>query len=130
VYTSVCPYHKDCFEGLAAGPGIERRWGIPGQKLPLDHPGWDLEAHYIACGLMSLAVTLSPKRIVVGGGVMQTPHLFPKVRLEFQQLLNGYVQHQAILTHIDDYIVPPALGQYSGVLGTLVLAENALKGMD
>lgn len=27
VYQGKCPYHKDCFEGLASGPAIEARWG-------------------------------------------------------------------------------------------------------
>ena len=68
---------------------------------------------------------LSPERIILGGGVMGQMHLFPMIRREVQALLNGYVQHSAILDHIDDYIVPPGLGTRSGILGAFALAEQA-----
>jgi fructokinase len=54
---------------------------------------------------------------------MAQAHLFPRVRHRFQELLNGYVQSPIILEQIDDYIVPPALGNRSGVLGAIALAE-------
>ena len=66
-----CPYHGDCFEGLASGPAMEKRWGTKAESLPPDHPAWDLEAHYIALALRSFICTLSPQRIILGGGVMQ-----------------------------------------------------------
>ena len=69
---------------------------------------------------------LSPERIILGGGVMGQTHLFPLIRSEVQALLNGYVQHDAILKGIDDYIVPPGLGTRSGILGAFALAEQAL----
>lgn len=118
-----CPFHGDCFEGLAAGPAIEKRWGQRGDSLPADHPAWDLEAHYIAQGLVSFICTLSPERIIIGGGVMQQPQLFPLVRKKVVQLLNGYLQIPAILQAIDLYIVPPALGGEAGVKGAIALAE-------
>jgi fructokinase len=121
-FPGACPYHGDCFEGLAAGPALEKRWGQRGETLPLDHPAWKLEAEYIAQALGSLICTLSPKRIVIGGGVMQHPELFPRVHRRVRELLNGYVQSPAILEHIDDYIVPPGLGVRSGSLGAIALA--------
>ncbi len=66
-----CPYHGDCFEGLASGPAMEKRWETKAESLPPDHPAWDLEAHYIALALRSFICTLSPQRIILGGGVMQ-----------------------------------------------------------
>lgn len=121
-----CPYHNDCLEGMACGPAMERRWGCPAEKLPPDHPAWPLEAHYLALGLVNFITTLSPQRIIMGGGVMKQAHLFPLIRQEVQRLLNGYVQAAEILTDIDRYIVPPALGGQAGVLGALVLAQEAL----
>jgi fructokinase len=121
-----CPYHGDCLEGMANGPAMERRWGQKAETLPADHPAWDLEATYLAHGLASLICTLSPQRIIMGGGVMQQPHLFPLVRAKTQALLNGYVQAPQILSDIEAYIVPPGLGSQSGMLGALVLAEHAL----
>ena len=124
-FDGVCPYHGDCLEGLATGPALEARWGQRGETLPPDHPAWPLEAHYLALGLVNLICTLSPQRIILGGGVMKERHLFPLIRAEVQDLLNGYVQAPEILDDIDDYIVPPALGGRAGVLGAIALAGSA-----
>jgi fructokinase len=120
-----CPYHGDCLEGMANGPAIEKRWGQRAETLPVDHPAWELEADYLAYGLASLVCALSPQRIIMGGGVMQQAHLFPLVRQKTQVLLNGYVQAPQVLEEIDQYIVPPGLGSQSGMLGAIVLAEQA-----
>jgi fructokinase len=123
-FPGACPFHNDCFEGLAAGPAINKRWGQPAETLPPHHPAWDLEAGYIAQAMKSVVCTLSPQRIVLGGGVMQQPHIFPLVRQKTVALLNGYVQSPAILEHIEDYIVAPGLGTHSGMLGALALAQQ------
>lgn len=118
-----CPFHGDCFEGLANGPAIQKRFGARGESIRDDEPFWDVEAGYIASALANYILTLSPKRIVLGGGVMAREYLFPKVRRKVQDLLNGYVVHPSILTDIDGYIVPPALGSRSGSLGAIALAQ-------
>jgi fructokinase len=123
-YPGSCPYHGDCLEGLAAGPALEERWGQRGETLPADHPAWPLEADYLAFGLVNMICVLSPQRIIIGGGVMQQPQLFPRVRRRVQELLNNYLPVPAILDHIDDYIVPPGLGDRAGVLGAMALAEH------
>jgi fructokinase len=122
-FPGICPYHGDCLEGLACGPAMQRRWNAPAATLPEDHPAWALEARYLALALVNLTVTLSPQRIILGGGVMQQPHLFKLVRKEFARLLNGYVQHPEVLDRLDDFIQPPGLGSRAGILGSLVLAE-------
>lgn len=124
-FEGICPYHKDCLEGLAAGPAIEARWGARGETLPEDHPAWELEAHYLALGLVNFITVLSPQRIIMGGGVMQDERLFPLIRQEVQSLLNGYIPAPEILAHIDEYIVPPALGGQAGVYGAIALAQLA-----
>lgn len=121
-FPGACPFHGDCLEGMAAGPALEKRWGQRAEHLPIDHPAWDLEAHYLAIGLVSLIVSLSPQKIILGGGVMQQSHLFSLVREKVVRYLNGYVQSPMILEKIDEYIVPPALGNRAGVLGALALA--------
>lgn len=125
-YGGYCPYHGDCWEGLAAGPALEGRWKVKGTELPPDHPAWELEAHYLALGLVNIITILSPQRIILGGGVMQQSHLFPLVRRKVQTLLNGYLQRAAITDDIDSYIVPPGLPGQSGVLGAIALAEMAV----
>lgn len=121
-FEGVCPFHGDCLEGLATGPAIQARWGVPGEELPEDHPAWPLEAHYLALGLMAIICILSPQRIIMGGGVMKRLFLFPMIRRELQELLNGYVQAPAITEKIDTTVVPPALGDRAGVLGAIALA--------
>src|SRR5207253_2111001 len=81
-FPGACPYHGDCLEGLASGPAMEARWKIPAHTMPLDHPGWVLEAHYLALGLSTWVCTLSPRRIILGGGVMQQSHIFALLRQE------------------------------------------------
>ena len=121
-----CPYHTDCFEGMATGPSIEKRWGSRGETLPLDHPAWPLEAHYIALALVNYILTLSPQRIILGGGVMEQRQLYPLIRSEVRSLLNNYVHTRQILEEIDAYIVPPVLGNRAGVLGAVALGYQAL----
>jgi fructokinase len=126
-YPGACPFHGDCLEGLAAGPALLGRWGRRAEELPPDHAAWRLEAHYLALGLTNLICTLSPQRIILGGGVMQQTGLFQMVRRNVQQLLNGYLQVPAILEQIDQYIVPAALGSRAGVLGAIALAKRAIR---
>ena len=123
-FPGICPYHGDCLEGMASGPAMRARWGEAAETLPVDHPAWALEAHYLALACVNFICTLSPQRIILGGGVMSQSQLFPLIRQETQSLLNGYVQSPVILQHIDTYIVPPALGGRAGVLGALALAEQ------
>jgi fructokinase len=125
-FAGVCPFHGDCLEGLATGPAIEARWGQRGETLPPDHPAWALEARYIALGVVNLVCILSPQRVILGGGVMQQAQLFPMIRSEVQQLLNGYVKAPAILERIEAYIVPPGLGSRAGVKGAIALAQETV----
>ena len=122
-----CPYHESCLEGLANGPAIEKRWGVSAKKLPEDHIAWEIEAEYLAQMCVNTVVLLSPKRIVLGGGVMHQLHLFPRIRRRTLELLGGYVAHPAILEQIDTFIVPPALGDNAGAVGSLLLAVNAIQ---
>ena len=118
-----CPYHKDCWEGLAAGPALQARWSIAGQELPSEHPGWELEVEYIAQAMQSIILTLSPQKIILGGGVMNHPGLIEKVRISARNFLNGYVDSPAIYEGIDQFIVAPELGNRAGVLGAIALAK-------
>jgi fructokinase len=110
-----CPYHGDCLEGLAAAPAIEARWAKLPHELPADHPGWELEAHYLALGIANLTCTLSPQRVVLGGGILRREELYPLVRAKVSALLNGYIEAPEI--------VPPGLGARAGVLGAIALAQ-------
>jgi fructokinase len=125
-FEGVCPFHGDCFEGLASGVAIEARWGQRSNTLPPGHLAWELETDYIAQALASYSFMLSPQRIIVGGGVGTVPHLLPKVQKKTRELINGYIQSDVILKHIESYIVSPGLGNRSGILGAIALAKEAL----
>lgn len=125
-YSGSCPYHGSCFEGLASGPAIAGRWGRPAEEL-YDRPEvWDLEAYYIAQALVSYIMTLSPERIILGGGVMHQENLFPLIREKTAEMLRGYIQTEQ-LRHMETYIVPASLDDDQGILGCLQLALSAAK---
>jgi fructokinase len=125
-FSGCCPFHENCFEGLASGTSINKRWNATPSHLPTDHPAWELEAHYLALGLMAIICIVSPQKILMGGGVMKHERLFPLVRKNVQRYLNGYLHIPAIVSDIDTYIQPPLLGDNTGVLGAFALAEQAL----
>ena len=127
-FGGICPYHGDCLQGLASGPAMEARWGKPGAELPLDHPAWKMEAHYLALAVHNYICTFSPNRIILGGGVMHQKHLFPLIHEEVKKLLNGYIRLSMILERIDEYIVPPGLADRAGVFGAIALAKQAGEG--
>lgn len=117
-----CPYHKGCLEGVASGPAMEKRWGRSARQLPPDHPAWALEAHYLAQMCMNLMMTVSPEKIILGGGVMGQEHLFPLIRKELVQLVNGYIP---CVEDGKKLVVPPVCYPDSGLIGSLLLAKNA-----
>lgn len=115
-FIGVCPFHRDCLEGLASGPAIETRWQQSARDLPFDHPAWHLEAYYLAQGLYSLQTTLATEVFVLGGGVAQAPGLLESIQSEFECLNHGYFESLA-------RIAPAALGQRAGIIGALLLCR-------
>jgi len=108
---------------------MELRWGQQPETLPGNHPAWALEASYLAMGVGNIICTLSPQRIILGGGVMEQPELLAMVQRRVQELLNGYIQAPHILEGIEQYIVRPLLGKKSGVLGAIALASQFNNGI-
>ncbi|MBB6283651.1 ROK family protein [Geobacillus subterraneus] len=126
-FAGICPYHGDCLEGMASGPAIERRWGKKGAELADRDEVWELEAFYLAQAIANYILVLSPEKVIVGGGVMKQTHVLPLVRRYVQERLGGYIQHEAVLQHIDQYIVLPGLGDNAGISGALALAAAAME---
>ena len=124
-YSGKCPYHGCCFEGLASGPAIEERWGKKAELLADVTEVWELESYYIAQAITNYILTYSPQKIILWGGVMHQNQLFEQIRTKVKEVLNGYVQHQAVTEKIADYIVPPALGDNPGILGAIQLGVLA-----
>lgn len=124
-YAGKCPYHGDCLEGLASGPAIEERWGKKGQALAKKDEVWELEGYYLAQALAQYILILSPEKIILGGGVMKQKQAFSYACKYVKEILNGYVSFPEISSKIDDYIVPPKLGDNAGIIGALLLARSA-----
>lgn len=127
-FQGICPFHKNCFEGMASGPAIEARYGKKADWLSAVPLVWDIEAYYIGQALCNIILTLSPERIILGGGVMHQVQLFPLIRKEVKRQLNGYLKTKE-LEDMDNYIIPASLNDNQGILGCLQLAINAKKGM-
>jgi fructokinase len=123
-FPGACPYHGNCWEGLASGRAIEARWGKPAAELT-DEAVWELEARYLALGLVSVICVLSPERVVMGGGVMNQAGLLERVHREIVRLMNGYLDAPLLGDGIAGLVTAPALGPRAGVLGALALAESA-----
>ncbi len=119
-FEGVCPFHGDCLEGMASGPAIERRWGVPASELPTDHPAWEFEAHYVAHGVLALLAIVSPERVVIGGGVSQAPGFHARVETKLRSLGAGYFP----MPEDGSMIVPAVFGQEAGIRGALMLAEK------
>jgi fructokinase len=126
-FDGACPIHGDCWEGLASGAALAARWGIPAEQLPADHPGWELEARYLAFGILSIVCTVSPHRVIAGGGVFDHPALIAMVRTQVRELLGGYLETPLLLDDIDRYLVAPELGDDAGVLGAIAMAKLAVR---
>lgn len=123
-YEGNCPFHKNCFEGLASGPAMKNRWGKSPEDLNKDHKAWDLEAQYISFALINYIFTFSPERIIIGGGIMEQKKLLPLILTRVKKMLNNYIHMEEITDNIEKYIVLPSLGKKAGILGALVLAKK------
>ncbi|MBQ8148610.1 MAG: ROK family protein [Lachnospiraceae bacterium] len=123
---SVCPYHKNCLEGLAAGPSIEKRWGTKAVNLVDKAEVWELESDYLAQAIVNFILTVSPQRIILGGGVMHQEQLFPLIRRKVIEKMNGYIRTPE-MADMEHYIVPASLQGDQGIMGCVRLAELALQ---
>lgn len=121
-FEGVCPYHKNCLEGLAAGPSIEKRYGVKAENLDSNHKIWGILAYYLAQALVNYTLILRPEKIILGGGVMNQASMLDLVKEEFSLLLANYIE----TPDLDSYIVRPSLGNNVGIAGGLILAHQIL----
>ena len=125
-YRGKCPFHENCLEGLASGPAIEGRYGVPAVELAEREDVWEMEAYYIAQAVTNYILTYSPQKIVLWGGVMHQNQLFAMVRKNVKEFLGGYVQSPLLQGDLKDYIVAPELGENPGILGAIGLGLREL----
>jgi fructokinase len=122
-FAGSCPYHRDCVEGLAAGPSLEARFGNRTADVPPTDPVWDSVAYAIAQLCHAIVCAAAPRAITIGGGVIDNqPHLLERVERMLVESLNGYMQ----LPQGERYLRAPALGTNAGPLGSIALAMTAL----
>lgn len=126
-FEGVCPYHGNCFEGMASGPSIEKRYGRKASELKDNVLVWEIESYYIAEAIANYICMYSPDKIILWGGVMHQEQLFDMVRQQVKKMLNGYISADILLnTDLSEYIIKPALGEDPGILGALQLGIEAL----
>lgn len=125
-YTGHCPYHPNCLEGLASGPAIEERFGVKAAELPGDSLAWEIESFYLAQALVDFTLVYSPKRIVLGGGVMHQKQLFPKIREKYREMLNHYVDTPYV-KDLNNYIVPYSLDDNQGIMGCIRIGLDEME---
>ena len=125
-YTGRCPYHPNCLEGLASGPAIEERFGVKAAELPGDSLAWEIESFYLAQALVDFTLVYSPKRIVLGGGVMHQKQLFPKIREKYREMLNHYVDTPYV-KDLNNYIVPYSLDDNQGIMGCIRIGLDEME---
>jgi fructokinase len=127
-FAGICPFHRTCLEGMASGPAIEARWGRPADRLDdREDAAVALEARYLGTAIANIVLVLSPRRVVLGGGVMGMTGLLDATRSVLVETLNGYVDVPEIIDRPSDYLVAPGLEARSGVVGALELARRALR---
>lgn len=125
-YAGRCPYHGNCLEGLASGPAIEERFGRKAKEFPVDSVAWEIESYYLAQALVDFTLTYSPKRIVLGGGVMHQKQLFAMIREKYKKMLNHYVDTPYV-RDLDNYIVPYSLNDDQGIMGCIRIGLDEMK---
>jgi len=119
-----CPFHGNrCVEGMASGPSLQARTGIPGEKLTRDNKVFTYAAYYVAQMLFNVYMTSRPDVMIVGGSVLNAKDLI-KVRKFFNDFNDNYVA----TPKLTDLIVGPAVANNgSAILGGFELAKTILK---
>ncbi|MDJ0919880.1 MAG: ROK family protein [Henriciella sp.] len=118
-FKGICPFHGDCLEGLASAKALTARFGDP-TKLPPDHIGWEIVADYLAQACYALYLATRLDVIVLGGGLMQAPHLLSMVRQAVVAMDNSYLG--LIEPAVEALIQPAGLGDDAGAWGGAALA--------
>lgn len=121
-FAGVCPFHRDCLEGLASGPAIVARWNEPMSALAHDAQACGIIGSYLGQMAATMVLMLTPEKIVFGGGVMGDGALLPWIRQSAREQLGGYMTHPRLAGTLEDFITAPALQDRSGIRGAVLLA--------
>ncbi|MDP9374339.1 MAG: ROK family protein [Chloroflexota bacterium] len=107
---------RGCLEAVASGTAIRKRFGRRAEEID-DAAVWDEIAGHLAVAMANTATLLCPEVIVLGGGVTaQGERLFAPLRRKAAELIRLVPTPR---------IEPAGLGQDSGIVGAIVLAEQS-----
>ncbi|WP_424978109.1 ROK family protein [Leisingera sp. S232] len=132
-YPGCCIAHGKCFEGLASGRAVLASTGEHAVNLPDDHKAWDFVGYYLGQLCANIFMFSSPRRIILGGGLMKRSFLIHKIRASASNHLGGYTLWPGERDMDEAIIVSPWVKNQrqdkanSGVFGGFLVAENALK---
>ncbi|HEY2068406.1 MAG TPA: ROK family protein [Rhizomicrobium sp.] len=118
-FRGACPFHGDCAEGLVSGTAIRARMGGDGAMPP---ETFALVADYLGELAATLVLAWSPQKMIMGGGVMNTPGLLAAAAQAMRASLGGYGPE---LT--PDYLASPRFAD-SGLEGALLMAQEQRDG--
>jgi len=118
---------KGCWESLASGPAMERwaqdnhpcgTWFSASQLCmeaergqPLALTAVQRTAGYLGVGLANLVTLFTPEVIALGGGLMQSHHLF------WTKIVDSVRSSCALVPYEKVKILPSALGNRTGLIG-------------
>lgn len=122
-FAGICPFHGNCcIEGVASAPALRARLGVAPDAVADDHPVWDVEARYLAQLVSTCVLAYSPKRIVLGGGVLARNGLLNRVQREVLTTLGDYVPRAELSSvNLASYLVAPHFGARAGLMGAFAL---------
>ena len=117
-FAGSCSFHATCLEGMASVTALKQRFGDP-VEWDAEHPGWDIAADYLAQACRTLHLTTCAEKIVLGGGLMTSPFILPRIRRRFVEQMAGYlgIANQ----DAESMIVTPRFGDDAGLRGAVLL---------
>lgn len=126
-YEGTCPFHGSCVEGMVASRSIAKRVGVSRKNLDQiadSHEVWQVIAHYLSHLVSTLVLTVSPKHIVIGGGILQREGLLSAIQKQSLVNLNGYINNALVNTEegITRYLTVSPHGANAGLFGAGALA--------
>lgn len=122
-FPSACRFHDNCAEGLAAGPAIAARFGKSLDHFAPQAPQFLMIADYLGQLCSQLVLTLSPQRIVLGGGVGKAAGIRSAVHRAMVRRLGDYAPAAAARP---GYLAAPMLGDHAGITGAALCAAAHL----
>ena len=99
-------------------------------SLPDDHEIWPHAANALANLCVTLLLTTSVERIVLGGGLLRRNSLLPRIQKRTIELMNGYVSLPPLHRMSEELITTSQYGDDIGLIGAMVLGQASLSSND